>query len=165
MNRRLLFSLLCSAGILFAAPSANADDWFDIHAIWRSIVKVFCPPKPHYDCDPRLVHAAAIAESRAHPKKTWRCWRYVKDALVESGVISKRPKSPWAKEAGEELCGKFGFTKIPVRNPYDAPVGAVIVYGGPDAGHVELRSSKGFVSDFISKTPYPRPLIGVYVKT
>ena len=44
------------------------------------------------------------------------------------------------------------------------PVGAVIVYGGADAGHVELRTASGFVSDFISPTPYPRPLIGIYVK-
>jgi hypothetical protein len=40
----------------------------------------------------------------------------------------------------------------------------VIVYGGVDAGHVELRTASGFVSDFISPTPYPRPLIGIYVK-
>jgi len=79
-------------------------------------------------------------------------------------VISKRPKTPWAKDAGSELCKKFGFIKLPVKNPYDAPVGAVVVYGGPDAGHVELRTKTGFASDFVSRTPYPRPLIGVFVK-
>jgi len=165
MNRRLIITLLCAGAVFFAAPPARAGDWFDFKAVMRTLQKFFFPPKPHYACSPRLERAAEIAESRAHPHMTWHCWRYVKDALLEAGAVSERPKSPWAKEAGDELCKRFGFTKIPVRDPYDAPVGAVIVYGGPDAGHVELRSSSGFVSDFISKTPYPRPLIGVYVKT
>jgi len=29
---------------------------------------------------------------------------------------------------------------------------------------VELRTENGFVSDFISAQPYPRPVIGIYVK-
>jgi len=40
----------------------------------------------------------------------------------------------------------------------------VIVYGGADAGHVELRTSNGFASDFVSRSPYPRPVLGIYVK-
>jgi len=164
MNRRFLISFLCAGAMLFATPSANAADWFDFKAIMRTIKHFLFPPPPHYEYDHRMIRAAEIAEKRAHPKMTWRCWGAVKDALLEANVISKRPKSPWAKQAGDELCEKYGFTRIPVRNPYDAPVGAVIVYGGPDAGHVELRSSSGFVSDFVSRTPYPRPLIGVFVK-
>lgn len=118
----------------------------------------------HFKYDRRMIRAAEIAASRAYSKPTWRCWHFVKDALLDSGVISSRPVSPWAKQAGDELCSRFGFRKLPVTNPKDAPVGAVIVYGGPDAGHVELRTATGYVSDFISSTPYPRPLIGVYVK-
>ncbi len=67
---------------------------------------------------------------------------------------------PWAKQAGDELCRRYGFTKLAVRNPMKAPVGAVLVYGGPDAGHVEIRTATGFVSDFVSPTPYPRPFLG-----
>ena len=114
--------------------------------------------------DRRMIRAAQIASNRAHTKPTWRCWHFVKDALLDAGVITTRPESPWAKQAGDELCSKFGFRKLPVTNPKDAPVGAVLVYGGTDAGHVELRTDSGYVSDFISNTPYPRPLIGVYVK-
>ena len=33
------------------------------------------------------------------------------------------------------------------------------------AGHVEIRTKNGFVSDFRSKTPSKRPLIGVYAKS
>ncbi|MDD5351206.1 MAG: hypothetical protein PHQ12_13430 [Chthoniobacteraceae bacterium] len=115
--------------------------------------------------DPRMIRAAEIAAARAEgTRPKWHCWRSVKDALLAAGVVSSRPVSPWAKQAGDELCARYGFTKIAVSNPFHAPVGAVIVYGGADAGHVELRTSSGFVSDFHSPTPYPRPLIGVYVK-
>ena len=114
--------------------------------------------------DPRMIRAAQIAKQRAKPRMTWHCWKYVKDALLAADVVKDRPTSAWAKQAGDELCMKYGFTKLNVRNPYAAPVGAVIVYGGPDAGHVELRTADGFVSDFVSRTPYPRPLVGVFVK-
>ena len=117
-----------------------------------------------FQYDKRMIRAAEIAASRAYSKPTWRCWHFVKDALLDAGVIAKRPESPWAKQAGDELCSRFGFRKLPLTDPRDAPVGAVIVYGGADAGHVELRTGSGYVSDFISRTPYPRPLIGVYVK-
>ena len=103
--------------------------------------------------------------SRAYPHPTWRCWHYVKDALVAAQVVDSRPASPWAKEAGDELCRRYGFVRLRnVRSPMQAPVGAVLVYGGPDAGHVEIRTTTGFVSDFISPTPYPRPFLGAYIK-
>ena len=114
--------------------------------------------------DPRMIRAVQIAKQRAKPRMTWHCWKYVKDALLAANVVNDRPKSAWAKQAGDELCRQYGFKKLNVRNPYAAPVGAVIVYGGPDAGHVELRTADGFVSDFISRTAYPRPLVGVFVK-
>ncbi len=111
-----------------------------------------------------MLRAAQIARQRAEPKMTWYCWRYVKDALLAAGLVSSRPTSAWAKQAGDELCSKFGFVKLNIRDPRKAPVGAVVVYGGADAGHVELRTESGFVSDFVSATPYPRPLVGVFVK-
>ena len=112
----------------------------------------------------RMIRAAKIAQDRAEKQKTWYCWRYVKNALLAAGVVDSRPTTAWAKQAGEELCSKFGFIKLNISDPKKAPIGAVVVYGGEDAGHVELRTEKGFVSDFVSPTPYPRPLDGVYVK-
>ena len=48
----------------------------------------------------------------------------------------------------------------------EAPVGAVLVYGAKRAaGHVEIRTQDGFVSDFRSKTPSRRPLLGIFAKT
>lgn len=116
--------------------------------------------------DPKLRRAATIAQERARAHSRSRCWHYVKEALVASGVVSSRPKSEFAKDAGQELVSNYGFKKLPVRDPFKAPVGAVLVYGARRAaGHVELRTKEGFVSDFRSKIPSSRPLLGVYVKS
>jgi len=126
--------------------------------------QLFGPASAGRHYDRRMIEAAHIAKRRAEPQMTWYCWRYVKEALVESGVVHSRPESAYAKDAGAELVRKHGFVRLPTLDPMRAPVGAVIVYGGKDAGHVELRTENGFVSDFISRTPYPRPCVGVYVK-
>jgi hypothetical protein len=115
--------------------------------------------------DPKMARAASIAEDRAHAHSRSLCWHYVKDALLASGVIDSRPKSEYAREAAADLVSNYGFKKLAVHDPFAAPVGSVLVYG-PDrgAGHVELRTKNGFVSDFRSPTPSRRPLIGVYAK-
>lgn len=168
MNRLFTSLNLCILSVLLSGLAIQAkDSTTDDGVIWNSpahSLALFGPRAAQFKYDRRMIRAAEIAASRAYAQPTWRCWHFVKDALLDSGVISKRPVSPWAKQAGDELCATFGFRKLPVTNPKDAPVGAVIVYGGADAGHVELRTSSGYVSDFISRTPYPRPLIGVYVK-
>ncbi len=115
--------------------------------------------------DPKLLRAASIAQDRAHAHSRSRCWHYVKDALLASGVVSQRPKSEYARDAGAELVRSFGFKKLAVSDPFAAPLGSVLVYGtGRTVGHVELRTKNGFVSDFSSPTPSRRPLIGVYAK-
>jgi hypothetical protein len=115
---------------------------------------------------PTLRRAASIAEERAHAHSREQCWHYVKEALVASGAVSSYPKTAYAKEAANELVSNYGFKKLPVRDPYKAPVGSVLVYGASKgAGHVEIRTQSGFASDFRSKIPSPRPLIGVYTKS
>ena len=116
--------------------------------------------------DPKLMRAATIAEERAHAHSRRQCWHAVKEALLASGVISSRPKTEYAKQAGQELVNNYGFRKLPVNDPYQAPVGSVLVYNANRAaGHVEIRTKDGFVSDFRSKTPSHRPLLGVFVKS
>jgi hypothetical protein len=116
--------------------------------------------------DPKLRRAATIAEERAHAHSRSRCWQYVKEALLASGVIGSYPKTAYAKEAGQELVGSYGFKKLPVRDPFKAPVGSVLVYGASKAaGHVEIRTADGFVSDFRAKVPSRRPLLGIYAKS
>ena len=115
--------------------------------------------------DGRLMQAATIAQERAHAHSRSRCWHYVKDALLASGVIDSRPKTELARDAATELVSNYGFKRLPVSDPFSAPVGSVLVYGTTrSVGHVELRTRDGFVSDFRSKTPSRRPLLGVYAK-
>jgi len=115
--------------------------------------------------DNRLVQAATLAQERAHAHSRSRCWHYVKDALLASGVIDSRPKTELARDAASELVNNYGFKKLSITDPFSAPVGSVLVYGtSRSVGHVELRTKDGFVSDFRSPTPSKRPLVGVYAK-
>jgi hypothetical protein len=115
--------------------------------------------------DPKLRRAATIAEERAHAHSREQCWHYVKEALLASGAVNSYPKTVNAKDAAKELVSNYGFKKLSVRDPYKAPVGSVLVYNNKKgAGHVEIRTKSGFASDFRSKIPSPRPLIGVYSK-
>lgn len=115
--------------------------------------------------DNRLVQAASLAQERAHAHSRSRCWHYVKDALLASGVIDSRPKTDLARDAASELVNNYGFKKLSITDPFAAPVGSVLVYGtSRSVGHVEIRTKDGFVSDFRSPTPSRRPLMGVYAK-
>lgn len=164
---RFFLPILVVALLGFATFAHGEDSLFESKTARRLTPQEqhrFGPKSSGINYDARMLRAAEIATRRAQPRMTWYCWRYVKDALLAANLVSSRPTSPYAKEAGAELCRKFGFTKTNVTDPMKAPVGAVVVYGGADAGHVELRTATGFVSDFISATPYPRPLVGVFVK-
>ncbi len=124
----------------------------------------FGPKSANFKYDKRMIMAAQIAAERAHAHSTSRCWSYVKNALVSANLVSSRPTTEYAKEAGDELTRKYGFKRLAINDPFAAPLGSVLVYGGKGAGHVEFRTSKGFVSDFTTDRPSRRPLIGVYVK-
>ena len=114
--------------------------------------------------DPRLTRAATLAQERANAHSKAQCWHYVKHALFSAGVISSYPKTAYAAEAGDELMRSYGFRRLPIRDPYAAPVGAVLVYGNRNHGHVEIRTKDGFVSDYHSKFHCSYPLIAVYGK-
>ena len=112
--------------------------------------------------DPRLRRAATIAEERANAHTKALCWQYVKKALLAAGAVDSYPQTVYATQAGEELTRKYGFTKLPIHDPYAAPVGAVIVYGG--RGHVEIRTPDGFASDYHSRNRCFYPVMAVYGK-
>jgi len=161
--------LLAAAGTAGAATvgysySGSLFDSRTARTVGPDLQMVFGPKSAGIRYDSRMIHAAQIAAERAHRHSTSRCWHSVKNALVDADVVPSRPTTEYAKQAGTELQEKFGFTKLRIASPFDAPVGAVLVYGGRGAGHVEIRTSTGFVSDFLSPTPSPRPLLGVYVK-
>jgi len=114
--------------------------------------------------DPRLCRAATIAEERANARSRARCWRYVKEALVTSGVITSYPKTNYASEAGEDLVQNYGFRRLPINDQFAAPIGAVLVFGGGSNSHVVIRTKKGFASDYWTKNRCKYPLIAVYGK-
>jgi hypothetical protein len=116
------------------------------------------------EIDPVMLKAASIAEQRALPHGTSRCWHYVKEALVAAGSVTSYPQTAYAKDAGRELVDHFGFVRLSVRNPEDAPVGAVVVYGGAGAGHVEMRTPHGYASDYRCPNPSFLPFIGAYAR-
>ena len=148
----------------FKTPEGNQESASVITQYYpKQIVYPFAKVDRHIDR--KLMQAATIAQERAHAHSRSRCWHYVKDALLASGVIDSRPKSELAKNAAQDLVSNYGFKKLFVSDPFSAPVGSVLVYGARRAaGHVEIRTRDGFVSDFNSKTPSPRPLLGVYAK-
>ena len=128
------------------------------------ILSIFGSRGSSYNYDSRMMRAAEIASARAYGRSHGTCWRYVKNALLDAGVVDTRPTTGYAKQAGDELTSNFGFKKIACTDPTKAPVGSVIVYGGRGAGHVEIRTKTGYVSDFFTPNHCRYPLIGVYVK-
>jgi hypothetical protein len=163
------FSSLRSA-LFFSAIAQSAFGSYSLfnpdqaESLKPELRKLFGPQSSSFRYDKRMMEAAEIAAQRAAAGSTASCWRYVKTALLRAQLIDSYPKTRYAKEAGAELQTQFGFKKLNVSDPYKAPPGSVLVYGGEGAGHVELRSKEGFVSDFVSSKPSSRPLIGVYVK-
>jgi hypothetical protein len=174
--------IVITGSILLAASGARAENaaakpsftYKDAHGKTQSasVITHFYPKKIEHPLakidhrlDPKLMHAATLAEERAHAHSKAQCWHYVKEALVGAGAVSSYPKTALAKEAGDELVRSYGFKRLSIHDPYAAPVGAVLVYANGGApGHVEIRTKNGFVSDFFSKTACGYRLIAVYAK-
>ncbi|MDB6154294.1 MAG: hypothetical protein JWL90_2747 [Chthoniobacteraceae bacterium] len=166
MHFRVLPFFLLLIGLTSLDCGAN-DSLYDKKTAQKldfSKLSIFGPQSSKFRYDKRMLRAAEIAQERARTHSVSRCWRYVKNALLASNTIDTYPKTANAKEAGGELQKSYGFKKINVKDPYRAPLGSVLVYGGRGAGHVEIRTKYGFVSDFRSFKPSIRPLIGVYIK-
>jgi len=111
-----------------------------------------------------------------------RCAMYVAISLQKAGCTPEfRAPSAKAKYIGTSL-KSFGFTNLMqngqfpsgIDDLYDVPPGAVLVFEGGEAGHVEIRTKNGFVSDYYSSNPRTgsagtinargRKLTGIYVK-
>lgn len=181
MRRLLLFILLCGFGLTFSAIEARSEGLASSRNRFyyrtpagptsaRIIRHYWNMPVGHPDAqvdsrlDPRLRRAATIAQERANARSRSRCWRYVKEALVASGVINSYPKTNYASQAGDELVRSYGFKRLPVRDQFAAPIGAVLVFGHGAAGHVVIRTKTGFVSDYWTKNRCKYPLVAVYGK-
>lgn len=163
------FYILFGLAAAFAAAPVTAeasDSLYDssrAEYVKKSIFD-FGPKSKNIRYDKRMIQAAQIAAERARKHSTSRCWHAVKNALFEAKLVPSRPTTVYAKQAGGELQQKYGFKKLMLKDPFAAPIGSVLVYGGHGAGHVEFRTASGFVSDFTADQPSHRPLIGIYVK-
>ncbi len=112
--------------------------------------------------------------SKSSGKSRGKCYLYVKEALHEAGLVRDHGERH-ARDAGPHL-KKAGYRNILQKIPshskerFNAPKGAVLVYGGGDSGHIEVKvSNSEFLSDYNSATDplfagEARYLIGVYVK-
>jgi hypothetical protein len=146
------------------APATSLRDSQNARPLESNEVRRFGPKSGQFRYDSRMIRAAEIAAARARKTSSRRCWRSVKDALLAAEAIATRPDTAYAKQAALELVAEYGFKKLALKCPYEAPIGAVLVYGGRGAGHVEFRTRTGFVSDFFSQKPSKRPFLGAYVK-
>ncbi len=141
-----------------------------------------------YTPNAQALRTADVAQANAGAKSQGMCYKWVKQSLLKSGAVSDFIPGVAAKGAGPEL-EKRGFVNIMgrngsnIRSPYDAPPGAVLVYGAASNatdknakyGHIEIRTRTGFASDYSSTTARTgsaangtegrgRVLIGVYIK-
>lgn len=184
MRRFIFLGFLCCSALIFSATQAQSAGLAPSKSRFyyrtpagstgsaRIIRRYWNVPVVHPDAqvdsrlDPRLRRAATIAQERANARSRARCWRYVKEALVASGVIDSYPKTNYASQAGDELVRNYGFKRLPVRDQFAAPVGSVLVFAqGPGgAGHVAIRTKTGFVSDYWTKNRCKYPLLAVYGK-
>ncbi len=166
-NRIFLILFILAFAVPRFSEAAHPDSLYNSKTAQKidpAQQSLFGPQSGKFRYDKRMIRAAEIASARARSHSTSKCWRYVKNALLAANAVESRPVTIYAKQAAAELTANHGFKKIRERNPYKAPLGSVIVYGGKGAGHVEIRTQKGFVSDFVSTKPSPRPLIGIYIK-
>jgi hypothetical protein len=126
----LVFSILC---LFSPAISMASDSLFDEQNSRRldtTEVMAFGPKAGNFRYDKTMLNAARIAADRAHAHSQSTCWRYVKKALLAANTIDSYPKTVYAKQAGTELTGSYGFKKLAISDPYKAPLGSVLVYGG-----------------------------------
>lgn len=166
---RTILQITIVAGVFFSVHAQGAEKSLynkktTAKKIDVSKLSIFGPKASRYRYDSRLLQAAEIASARARARSRGTCWRSVKNALLSAGIVDSRPKTGYAKQAAYELTHDYGFKKVRCTDPFKAPLGSVLVYGGRGAGHIEFRTKNGFVSDFSSPRPSKRPLIGVYVK-
>jgi hypothetical protein len=99
-----------------------------------------------------------------------RCAQFTKKSLVDAGLVSSINDLPGDANSPAIKTGleKNGFIKCNISEPSDAPNGAVLIYhshnsslkgdAGAPYGHIEVKTPKGYVSDF--RTPNARTTYG-----
>lgn len=136
-----------------------------------------------YSKDKQTLQMIEFAKKNKRDPKEYKkskfkwCYRYVKNALLNAGLTSKRLEGVLARNAGDKLKAE-GFTNImedphlvgKITNPSQAPKGAILVYEpnpitrlvrsadetskrdivSPDAGHIEIKTDDVGKGGFVS---------------
>lgn len=113
----------------------------------------------------RITAAITHAMNHKFAKSKGKCLKFVKGALLAAGYFPTYPGVEHAKDFGPTL-EKAGFKNLLVTEPgtniKTAPVGSVIIYnpvekqsysGGVISGHIEIKHTGGYVSDFNGNNP------------
>lgn len=143
----------------------------------KAMGQVMCPPK-------NIGVGAGQCGANGYRASSYDCAYYVRKALA--GTLLPKGTGPLgdAKHVGCRLqehgmknlcktgCSSKSYTCM--MDPYAAPAGSVLIYdnvgrGCHPAGHIEIRTSNGFISDYFSTRPRNagnkcRRLIGIWVK-
>jgi len=80
------------------------------------------------------------------------CFRYVKAGLLQASWVDSYFNEESAKDAETHLL-EANFRKTKITDPRLAPRGSVLVYGGGEHGHIEVRVQGGFLSDYLNPEP------------
>jgi len=107
-----------------------------------------------------------------HPKGKGLCYRYVKCALLEGGLVSYYIPGRFAKNAASQLA-KIPFFRQLYSQPTDLAAlrrGSVIVYEPHDSnenyGHIEIKVAQkgqhGYVSDFFHEGVQTAGVIAIF---
>jgi hypothetical protein len=129
-----------------------------------------------------------VQSGKLSSKSTGRCFMYVQIGLGKGHMTSdaelRQIAGTNAKNAGAALTSKkYGFVNlldmpqfrnqiIEANGHVNIPMGAVLVYGGYGAGHIEQRTPSGYASDYLSPNSRTgdkvafggRVLTGVYIR-
>lgn len=91
------------------------------------------------------------------PGTTGKCLRSVRMAVQKATGMPVKGVTRSAKDFGPYLVNLYGAKRLPISSPSKAPIGSIIVYApkrGRGHGHIEIVTTRGFVSDHISRRPY-----------
>jgi hypothetical protein len=122
----------------------------------------------------KLMQAAASIERSM--KGTGRCATAVKYALSQAGCMNYKMCDAYNCHVNDVFRNQ-GFQEVrldKIKNLDDIPEGSVLIYSGGQYGHIELKTSKGYSSDYFSEAPRTgssrkkhgnnRTLAAVYIK-
>ena len=107
-----------------------------------------------------IIQLAAEGDQSAWDTIVRTYWRKVFNVNVEGALRMSQCIAPVMRDGGGGSIVNVGSME-----GYCPSHPRSVVYGASKAaGHVEIRTKDGFASDFRSKIPSPRPLLGVYAK-